>query len=266
MQLPYTLDDGASRRATLGLIVLKTDETIESDFRTLLPSPDIRLHHSRIASMADVSGENLATMGDTMTASARLLPATAGLDVIGFGCTAASMVLGEETVDTLIRAAHPDVAVTNPLSALKAACRALGVGRIGLVSPYVESVSGALREAIDASGIEIARYGSFEQIEDSLVVRIAPDCVSESLVEIGDGDHCEAVFASCTNLRAVEVLAAAERRLGKPVLASNQVLAWHMLRLAGVEDAIPDAGVLFERPLAAADRPPVSRSGRRAAI
>lgn len=34
-----------------------------------------------------------------------------------------------------------------------------------------------------------------------------------------------------------------------PVLASNQVLAWHMLRLAGISDVQSTFGKLFEAPL-----------------
>ena len=56
---------------------------------------------------------------------------------------------------------------------------------------------------------------------------------------------CDAVFLSCTNLRTLNVIPEIEARIGKPVLSSNQVLAWHLLRLAGCH-AVDDApGVLW---------------------
>ena len=65
------------------------------------------------------------------------------------------------------------------------------------------------------------------------------------MIEIGKGD-CDAVFASCTNLRAMEIIPEAEDILGKPVLCSNQVLGWHMLRLAGIDSDQPAGGRLFK--------------------
>ena len=37
----------------------------------------------------------------------------------------------------------------------------------------------------------------------------------------------------------------AETELGKPVISSNQALGWHCLRLAGVNDRLPQFGSLF---------------------
>lgn len=244
MHLPYDLDGGAARRATLGLIILRVDETVESDFRRLLPAPDLRLHHTRIPSAPEVTPDTLPHMAATLTAAAALLPDTAGLDVVGYACTSGATVLGEETVARLVNEAHPGVAVTNPLSALKAACRALGVTRLGLVSPYVAAVSQSLRENLTADGIAVTAFGSFDQREERQVARITPASILQALLTVGRADDCDAVFAACTNLRALDVLAEAEQRLGRPVMSSNQVLAWHMLGLAGVDEALPGGGVL----------------------
>lgn len=249
MRLPYQTDDGAARRAALGLIVLQVDETIEADFRRLTALDGVRLYQSRIPSGADLTTETISGMAATLPAAAALLPAGSGLDVIGYGCTSGAATLGETRVEALITGAHPGVRVTTPLTALKAACAALGISRLGMVSPYVAEVSDTLRAALELHGIRITAFGAFDQKEERLVARITPHSVRVALVEIGGSADCEAVFASCTNLRAVEVIEEAERALGKPVLASNQVLAWHMLRLAGIEDDIPGAGALARMPL-----------------
>jgi maleate isomerase len=36
-----------------------------------------------------------------------------------------------------------------------------------------------------------------------------------------------------------------EVALGKPITSSNHALAWHCLRLAGVNDALPQFGQLY---------------------
>lgn len=248
MHLDYEIDEEATASPGLGLIVLQADETIEADFRRMMPADGIRLYQSRIPSEPDVTADTLTGMGATLPEAAALLPVAAGLDVVGYGCTSGATLLGEAEVERMITGAHPGVRVTNPLSALKAACRALGVKRLGLVSPYVAEVSDALRAALESAGIAVTAFGTFDQKEERLVARISTASVRAAMLEVGGGD-CEAVFASCTNLRAAEAVEDAGGQLGKPALASNQVLAWHMLRLAGVEDEIPGAGALARLPL-----------------
>lgn len=244
MHLDYRTDEGAARRATLGVVILQVDETLESDFRHLLPMDDVRLYHSRIPSAPEVTTETLPHMAATLPAAAGLLPEEAGLDAVGYACTSAATVLGEATVARLLDEAHPGVPSTNPLTALKAACRALGVTRLGLVSPYVAEVSDSLRETLTGDGIAVTSFGTFDQKEERLVARITLDSIRNALLTVGGSGDCDAVFASCTNLRVVEVMAEAESALGKPVLASNQVLAWHMMRLAGIGDRLSNCGAL----------------------
>lgn len=244
MRLSYDLNPGKPPCPVLGLIVLGVDETVEHDFRRLLTPDAARLFHARLRSDPNLNSATLASMADRLTAAAALLPGNAGLDVIGYACTSGATVLGERTVGELIGQAHPGVPVTNPLTALKAACRALGVDRLGLVSPYVPEVSDVLRRHLEDSGITVMAFGSFDQEQERLVARISPRSITEGLHRIGEHRDCEAVFASCTNLRAVDVIGDVERSLGKPVLASNQVLAWHMLRLAGDTAPWPAGGML----------------------
>lgn len=243
MSLPFDLQ--IDRGPAVGLILLQTDELIEFELGKLFLSLGVRVYQNRIPCMPEVRPETLILMAETMTARAAMLPREAGIKSIAYGCTSGATILGEDRVTELIREAHPDVAVTNPLSALKAACRALGVRKLGIVSPYVVEVSEVLYAAIQASGIEVSTYGSFEQAEDQTVARIAPQSVLDAIVEIGRGD-CDAVFASCTALRAMENIPEAERRLDKPVLCSNQVMGWHMLRLAGINAPVAGAGRLFD--------------------
>lgn len=242
MALPFELQ--IDRGPAMGLILLQTDELIEFELGKLFLSLGVRVYQNRIPCMPEVRPETLSMMAETMTERAAMLPREAGIKSIAYGCTSGATILGEDRVTELIREAHPDVAVTNPLSALKAACRALGVRKLGIVSPYVIEVSEALYAAIQASGIEVSTYDSFDQAEDQTVARIAPQSVLDAVLGIGRGD-CDAVFASCTALRAMEIVDDAEAALDKPVLCSNQVLGWHMLRLAGIDGGGAGCGRLF---------------------
>ncbi|HSH42425.1 MAG TPA: hypothetical protein VK973_09925 [Arenicellales bacterium] len=55
----------------------------------------------------------------------------------------------------------------------------------------------------------------------------------------------DGVFVSCTALRVAGVVEEIEQALDKPATASNHAMAWHSLRLAGVEDRQEGFGRLY---------------------
>ena len=141
--------------------------------RQLMAGKPVSLLHARIPAQPDVTPASLATMEAHMTGTASLLPA--GLDVIGYGCTSGATVIGPDRVADLIRQAHPGSQVTNPLSAVIAALEALKAKRIGLLTPYVETVNQPLIAALGAAGIEVVIQDSFLQDDDWTVARIAEE-------------------------------------------------------------------------------------------
>ena len=50
---------------------------------------------------------------------------------------------------------------------------------------------------------------------------------------LATGSGVDALFLSCTNLRTLDAIPVLASELRMPVLSSNLVLAWEMLRLAG---------------------------------
>ena len=139
--------------------------------------------------------------------------------------------------------------MTDPITAVTAALRALDVKRIGFVTPYIAEVSAAMRQNLETAGFEIAAFGSFEQIEEQVVARIDSTSVRQAILDVGTDAVCDAVFVSCTNLRTRNVIPETEIALGRPVISSNQALAWHMQRLAGIEDGPTGCGRLMRTPL-----------------
>jgi len=80
----FTYESDVTTSPALGLIVLQTDERIESDFRQLIPV-GVRLHISRVPSQPDVTPEALATMEAHIAGAANLLPGAIGFDALGYG-------------------------------------------------------------------------------------------------------------------------------------------------------------------------------------
>ena len=219
----------------MGLIVLQTDERIEADFARLIP-PGVRLHITRVPSAPDVTPESLATMEAHIAATASLLPGAVDFDVIGYGCTSGTAQIGAARVHDLVQqgTGNRTGMVSDPLTALIAACADLGLRRLAFLSPYVESVSDRLRGCLRAQGIETPVFGSFDEAEESRVVRIAPRSIADAARELARQGGVDAIFLSCTNLNTLEVIDPVQKATGLPVLSSNLVLAWHMCRQASV--------------------------------
>lgn len=234
-----------ARATQIGLIVLQADETIERDMRALLPA-NVEYLVSRVPSDVSVSLETLQAMEAELTRAASLLPRGARLAAVGYGCTSGTAQIGAERIAQRVRAGVETPEVSEPVSALIAACRALGVCRIGMVSPYVASVSDRLCAVLADAGVRVTAFESFDEPIEEKVVRIPAERITQAAERIAADDACEAVFLSCTNLRTLDVIAPLEVTLGLPVLSSNQVLAWHLGQLVGFETSAPQAGQLFE--------------------
>ncbi|MGC1506708.1 MAG: Asp/Glu racemase [Sulfitobacter sp.] len=231
MGLPYTLS--SDRPVQLGLVVLQSDETLERDMRRLLPL-ETEVLVSRVASGTELDTKMIAGMESRLTGAAALLPRGAQIAVAGYGCTSATAQIGAARVAALIQSGVPTAHVTDPVTALIAACSALGIARLGMITPYVANISDQLRVVVENAGIRVTCFASFEEKTEANVVRIAADAVHAAAVEMGQDQKCDAVFLSCTNLRTLGIIDAIEAEIDKPVLSSNQVLAWDMMRLAGI--------------------------------
>jgi len=225
----FTLEN--YHRPTVGLIVLQSDEALEEELRAWLPD-HYRLLHSRIPSGAAVNEDSLLAMKSALPTAVSLLPTSANLSVVAYGCTSASTLIGESVVAKIVHEHLPGVTVTNPISALKARLKHLDINRIALLTPYLPEVSQAMADHLTASGLSINAFGSFHEEQEERVCRIARASIIEAMRTLGAHDTCDAVFASCTNLRTLEILDDVSTAIGKPVISSNSALSWHIQHLA----------------------------------
>lgn len=244
MKLDFDTDDGMGSRLRAGLIVLETDETMENELRQLFSAPGVSLNHARIPSDPQVTPETLARMEADLTPTAAQLPRD--MAVIGYGCTSGATIIGQDRVAQLVRQAQPGAFVTNPITAVMAACRHLGAHKIGLLTPYVPSVTSAMQGLLQRSGFEVSAVASFEQSSEATVARITEASTLAGIKQVAAQD-CDIVFASCTNLRTFGIINEAEAVTGKPVISSNLALGWHMLNAEARAPAGTGPGRLFAK-------------------
>ena len=178
-------------------------------------------------------------------ATAKVLPPSISFDTMGHGCTYGATMIGEDKVAGIIQELHPQAKISNPLSACKAGLAALGVRQLALVTPYPPEVTLAMRDNLKRAGFDATIVASFNQSDDFTVARISQKSVLDAILKAGNSDLCDGVFVSCTSLRTLDILSHAESVLGKPVVSSNQALAWHMMRLSGITYQPEGFGRLF---------------------
>lgn len=245
--VPGAVENIIARRARLGLIALATDHVIDNELALAFGGIEgAQLYTTRVPMDPIVSRDSLASMEARLGAAAATLLPGIPLSVIGYGCTSASVVIGEDKVAAAIHAEKPDCPVTTPITAGIAALARLDARRIGLLTPYVEEVNAPLRAHFQGHGVEIAVAATFCEPDDNRAGMITPASIRDAALDLFKDKGLDAVFISCTSLRAMTVIPDLERALGIPVTSSNHALAWHMLRLAGVEDALSGMGRLYE--------------------
>ena len=227
----------------IGVIVLQSDETIERDLMAMRGDADVFV--SRVPSGQEVTAETLESMAGHIAASASLFPQTISFDAVGYGCTSGTAQIGVSKIERLVKFGTQTKTVSQPVSALVAACEHLGLKRIAFLSPYIESVSANLRQVLQDSGVETPTFGTFGEAEEFKVVRISGASVMEAATALVRDSQVDGIFLSCTNLRTLDLITPLEAALDMPVLSSNLVLAWHLAQLSGNPEALSGPGRLF---------------------
>ncbi len=243
--IPYELDGGIAERAAIGVIVLGSDHTIEHEFRSFLDIEGVGFYESRIKNSPTITPETLAQMEERIPDCADVILEGVDLDVIAYGCTSASMVIGEERVFERIHERRPEAKCTTPITAAFAAFRALNASNLAVLTPYRQDVNDQVASYIENKGFNVVAFGSFNEEDDNRAAKISTDSIKRAAIELGELENVDLVFVSCTSLRIAPVINKIESSIGKPVTSSNHALAWHCLRLAGIKDRKPEFGQLY---------------------
>lgn len=240
------LDKGKHPRAKLGFILMSTDLAAESDFYDMVPE-GVGVHITRLKTDDLTTNETLACHIDAMADAASRIQPDAKPDVICYGCTSGSIVNGEDNVMAEIIKGAPYAKPMTIATGVVAALRELGVKKLVVGTPYIDEVNTAEAEFLLEKGFEILDIQGLNLTTGLEFGYITPAYLKKFALEI-DHPEADAVFLSCSGIRALEVVDEIEAIIGKPVITSNQAQMWSSLRLAGIDDKITGFGRIFEKP------------------
>lgn len=242
---------GSRGRARFGVLVPFTNTNLEPDMALLRPD-GVSLHFARIGGYDEdeiPDADQMHGLGAAdLDAPLRLLLGVRP-DVVLYGCTSATLTHGpafDRDLAARIRAQSGADTVT-AAGALVHALNTLGTSRIGFASPYVAAINDMAVQFLAQSGVEtVARSEVTDALDNYGQGALEPQAVFE-LGQAADHAEAEAIVLSCTDMRSVEIIARLEDAVGKPVITSNQAMAFQAMQLAGIGEPLPGFGTLLER-------------------
>ena len=251
LQVPFATISSKERARQMGLIILQTDQTIEAEFRQFLSQDEndkvpLSLLHTRIPCDDKVTSSNLSLMENRFTECLSFFPNNYHFDVIGYGCTSASLLIGDDRITEIVKTKVLTDNVTTPMLAVKRALHKLGTTKIGYIAPYISEIAHKMCSHLDEEGFTVVKAASFAEDRDSIVGLITPRSIFKAIEAlINQSDNLDAIFISCTSLKCASIIPLAEKKFRLPIVSSNSALAWDMINLSKATVSKRHKGKLF---------------------
>ncbi len=228
----------------VGLIALSTDFMIEKDFKKIIENMKIDLFVNRIRSYYPLTKENLIKMSENVTEVSKDILPDEKLDCVVYGCTSGTIASGYDSIKNKINLAKPGARVVTPSSAAVNALRKMKVNKVSIFTPYSEKLNNEVVDYFKKENFIITSNSYFDILYDNDIAKIDPDYLYEVITKM-DLAEAEAIFLSCTNLPALNIVDKLEKKLNKIVLSSNQVLIWDTLQNIKKTEPVNGYGKLF---------------------
>ena len=228
----------------VGLIALSTDFMIEKDFKKIIENMNIDLFVNRIRSYYPLTKENLIKMAENITEVSKDILPDEKLDCVVYGCTSGTIASGYDSIKNKINLAKPEAKVVTPSSAAVNALRKMNVKKVSVFTPYSEKLNNDVVDYFKKENFIVTSNSYFDILYDNDIAKVDPDYLFEVITKMDLGE-AEAVFLSCTNLPALNIVDKLEKKLNKIVLSSNQVLIWDTLQNIKKTEPVNGFGKLF---------------------
>ena len=228
----------------IGLITLASDFRIEKDFNNVIYGKNIDLYCNRIKSYNPLTNESLKKMADDIPEVAKDILPDQNLDCIAYGCTSGTIAAGYETILEKVNLAKPKTKVTTPITSAINAFKVLKTKKISLFTPYTDEINQSLMNYFKSENIEISDLTYLDIPSDLDIGKIDPNYLFETLINI-DLSQSDVLFIACTALPVLSLIKDIEKKIGKIILSSNQVLIWDTLKHINFKNKILDYGELF---------------------
>jgi len=230
-------------RARIGILVPSSNTITETEFNALKPA-GISVHAARMF-ITHPTVETLARMNEDTEMAAKHI-ATAQPSVVAFACTTGSLLEGMGWDARLVARIEKitGVPTTTTATSVIRAFRELGIHKISVGTPYNEELNRLEADFFEKSGVKVLKIKGLDS--GGAMAQISLEEVMNLAREVNRPD-ADAVFLSCTNLKALPVLDPLEKELSKYVFSSNIATFWDVMRMLKIKEPIQGRGKLLER-------------------
>ena len=138
------------------------------------------------------------------------------------------------------------VPASTVLTAVTRGCRALGLKRVVMASPFPEDQDERLVKFLAYDGIEVVAFRGLGCPNAKVIWELAPETgydLAAALVR--EHPDVDGVYLPCNKWRTASVIEKIERDTGKPVVTNTQAWTWEAMRAMGMRDRISGYGRLL---------------------
>lgn len=215
----------------IGLLLPSSNTTQEIEFNRIMPD-GVSLHVTRLPLRNVDAASTARIVEDIETESQKL--ADADVDAIVLAATAPSSRNGIGYDQELIRRIETASGrrATTASTALIQAAHTLGLERIAIAGPWSEATNASAAAFIEASGLKVPTQKALGHV-NNLEIGLLDEQSALDLGKAVDRPDAQAIMLACGNWMTLGIVDRLEAVVGKPVLTTNQVSLWAVLRLAG---------------------------------
>ena len=216
--------ENCTQKTRVGLIVPSVQSVTEPLFNRLCGSDfDFLAHRMRLLGGKP---EDLAEMESHVPEAVDAL-SDSGVDVYLYCCTASGAIQGREKEAELcagieLKTGRPAIST---LIACVDALKDVGAEKISVVSPNDEDVRSLEDKYLEEVGFDVLNSYGFGIVDGKLFPSIPLQDIIDMTMS-GWIPESDALFMSCMNWKAAEVLTFLKKKLNKPVITSHTASLW----------------------------------------
>jgi maleate isomerase len=231
-------------RRHFGVLVPSTNTTVEIEYTRHLPAT-LQFHTGRLGKGGNTPFS--PSRDEDVIYQSKML-GDAKVEAIALAQTSASLF--DDDYDAKVKtqmSGNSGVPAVTSAEAIGEAVRALGMKRVGIVTPYSQQViENAKRYYERKYGLLVIGMEGFGATDAYAIGKLDANMAFEGLRRV-DTPAIEVLIVPGGNFPTMPSIATWERALGKPVITTNQAALWGVLGIMKLNDPLPGLGRLLEQ-------------------
>ena len=227
-----------------GVLIPSTNTTVEIEYTRHLPAT-LQFHVGRCGKGGNTPFS--PSLDEDVIRQSKLL-GHAKVEAIVLAQTSASLF--DDDYDTRVTdwmSAQSGVPAVTSAQAIGNAIVAMGMSRIGIVTPYSDAVVEKARRYYEMKfGLQIVATEGFGAADAYSIGKLDATIAFEGLRRV-DRPEIEVLVVPGGNFPTMPWIATWERAFGKPVITTNQAALWAVLGMMSLNAPLPGFGRLLEQ-------------------